>query len=171
MNKKRGNILLQINIGFLLVCLVIVTFYQSFLEAFFNMRKIEEDLEVNRVHRLLISNIEQKITYQARQVCLVDNGYGTTLSCQQLGGKRLVEFYCRPNGQNDKVQGLYISTETLGAEAGVNPLTAPNLQVHKFQAEALDTTSFMLTLELGMVDSTRKHTFTEVFNLCNGIIV
>lgn len=161
---------MQINLGLLLLGLVIITFYQTCLEAFFNIRKIEEDLEIHRVHRLLISNLEQKITYQAAQVSLSDNGYGTQLVCQLLGGGRLTTFYCRPNGQNPKVQGLYIATENTGEGAGVNPLTAPSFAVHSFRAAALNRNTLQLTLELGVENSSRTKRFTEVITLCNGTL-
>jgi hypothetical protein len=171
MNNKKGFILLEITIAFMLMCLLFTTFYQGFLQTAVSMRKIYDDVELNRVAGAVMAAVESEIMYGSEQVILQENKYGSRIVCKNIGPKRTVVFYCsNVVGTMPKVV-IYKSTQIAGRAEGVNPLSSQLVSAAKFQVEKIDGRTLRLEIELKIETTGRSKTFIEVIRLCNGNVI
>ncbi|MPL88463.1 hypothetical protein SDC9_34486 [bioreactor metagenome] len=171
MNSKKGFMLLEITIAFMLMCLLFATFYQGFLQMAVSMRKIYDDVELNRVAGAVMSTVESEIMYSSQQVILQDNKYGNRIVCRNIGPNRTVAFYCsKVEGTKTKVV-VYKSTQIAGRPEGVNPLSSQSVSAEKFQVEKIDGRTLRLEIELKIETTGRSKTFIEVIRLCNGHVI
>lgn len=171
MNKKNGFLLLEILIASLFVCILFATFYKSFLQMVGALGKIQADIELHRAARIIISNVESELIYNAREVSLEENKYGSIIVSYNIGPKRSVAFYCR-NIPNEKAKlAVYKSTKIAGRTEGVNPLSSPDVSIEKWQCKKIDAHTLRLKMQITMAASRRCKTFSEVIRLCNGVVI
>lgn len=171
MNSKKGFMLLEITIAFMLMCLLFVNFYQGFLQMTVSMRKIYDDVELNRVAVAVLAIVESEIMYGSEQIILQENKYGSRIVCRNIGPKRTVVFYCsNVAGTMPKVV-VYKSTQIEGRLEGVNPLSSQVVSAEKFQVEKIDGRTLRLEMELKIEKTGRSKTFIEVIRLCNGHVI
>jgi len=171
MNSKKGFILLEITIAFMLMCLLFATFYQSFLQMAVSMRKIYDDVELNRVACAVMATVESEIMYGSQQVILQENKYGSRIVCRHIGPKRTVIFYCSNVAGTMQKVVVYKSTQIAGRPEGINPLSSQLVSAEKFRVEKIDGRTLRLEMELKIVKTGRRKIFIEVIRLCNGHVV
>jgi len=137
------------------------------------MRKIYDDVELNRVAGAVIATVESEIMYDSVNVSIQENNYGSRIVCQDMGPNRTVVFYCSNiAGTLTEVRGgVYKSTQIAGKAEGVNPLSAPTISVKRFCVEKIDERTLRLELELKIETTGRSKTFIEVIRLCNGYVI
>lgn len=171
MNKRRGSVFLQITVVLLFLGVLFATFYQSFVQMLVSARRMQEDMELNRVSMLLFAAMEREIAYNGAELSLGVNQWGSLLTLKHLGTRRTIAFYCRPLPQDEEIIGFYQSIKSVGKNEGVNPLIPPTVVVKNWKSEKLSNKSVRVTLELATTQGGRSKTFTDRFQLCNGRVL
>ena len=85
--------------------------------------------------------------------------------------KRRVYYYCSESPSGEHGLTLYQRIKVEDKSAGVNPLTAPNVQVTYWHAEKLSAKSLLLVFSIRECSSGREKKFFEVIDLCNGKVL
>jgi predicted regulator of amino acid metabolism with ACT domain len=171
MSSKKGFLLLEITVTFMLICILFATFYQSFLQILGSMRKIYDDLELSRVALSITAIVEREMLYDSSEVILQENNYGSRMVCKNIGPNRTVMFYCSNIGNKTSQIVAYKSTQITGRAEGINPISSPNVSVVKWHSEKIDGRTLRLEIELKMEKTGRSKTFIEVIRLCNGYVI
>lgn len=163
--------LLEILLASMFMCILFATFYQFFLQIVGSLSRIYADIELHRAAQVVISNVESELAYNAREIVLEENKYGSRIICQNIGRRRSVVFYCRniPNEKNKTA--IYKSTKIEGRTAGINPIISPKVSTEQWQCEKIDAHTLRLKMQMKTMTSGRRKTFVEVIRLCNGCVI
>ncbi|MGE4589155.1 MAG: hypothetical protein AB7E34_06220 [Acidaminococcaceae bacterium] len=171
MNKK-GFLLLEYCIALMLASLTLFIFRDTFLQSIKTCQKIASDSEIYRVERATMSLLRENIDFNVDKVELQENASnGTIIVCQETAAKRKIYYYCSESPSGKHVMTLYQRIKVEDKSSGINPLTAPNVEVNAWHVEKLSEKSFLLAFSIRECSSGREKKFFEVINLCNGIVL
>ena len=159
-------------IALMLTSLTLFVFQDTFLQAITTCQKVASDLEIYRVERATMALLRENIDFNVEKVELLeDASNGHIIVCQETAAKRKVYYYCSESPTGRHVMTLYQRIKVEDKSSGINPLTAPNVEVTEWQAEKLSEKSFLLTFSIRESSSGREKKFFEVINLCNGRVL
>ena len=171
MNKK-GFLLLEYCIALMLVSMTLFVFRDVLLQSIRTCEKIASDLEIYRVERTTMSLLRENISFNVDKIELLENASNqTTIICQETAVKRRVYYYCSESPSGEHGLTLYQRIKVEDKSAGVNPLTATNVQVTYWHAEKLSAKSLLLVFSIRECSSGREKKFFEVIDLCNGKVL
>ena len=171
MIRNRGFLLLELIIAAMVICVLFTTFYQSFSQMLFSMRKIHADIELYQAAQAIITSMESEIAYYSKEIILEENSYGSLLASRDIGPRRSVNYYCKNIPGESSQKAIYKSTKIEGRNEGINPLSPPSVSVEKWQITVVDAHTLCLEMELQVKNTKRRKTFVEVIHLCNGYII
>jgi hypothetical protein len=170
MNKSRGILLLEINMVLLLLFVLFTTFYQPFIQILVSLKHMEEDMVLCLSERLLLGRLEQELTFETRELVLQQQATGVTfLKCSLLSADKTRQFFCRPHKEGSGYT-FYQSTQVVGRQEGINPLTPPHVKLLNFRACPVDDHSLKLLMTFGLTSSLRQKSTTRFIKLNNGIL-
>ena len=170
MSKERGVLLLEINFVLLLVFILFTTFYEPLFQFILGLKHMKEDMALCMQERLLLARLEQELIYETRELILEQqNEERTLLTCRFLNSNKTRQFFCRPH-KSGSGYTLYQSTQVIGRQKSINPLTPPHVKVTTFLFQPLNEHSLKVTLGLSLVSASRQRNTTRYMKLGNGTI-
>jgi len=153
-----------------ILCLVIVLSYERCLQAAFTYGRITSDLELYRAERAAFSLVRQEICFYAETVELQEDGAGNpVIVCQEPAPRRKVTYYTQSQGAANNV--LYQKTKVEGKNAGINPLTPPDVTVTAWYVRKMTGNGLLIGIVLKEKKTGREKEFVEAVELGNGKVI
>lgn len=170
MNRKKGYFLLELNIALLLILLLIVGFYQYFLQALLSLKRMQSDVDLCINERLLVGRLERELTFETEQLEIRPDTHSqfSILVLRKKNNGYYRKFFCRQLKQ--QTFALYQETKHGVKNSGVNPLTPPRVKVLALKAEKIESNGVKLTLEIALTDLGRKKRTVKFIRLLNGVV-
>ena len=169
MNKNKGSFLLQINIMLMILCIILGCIYENYIQIIINAKKINSDIEMYRVSRMIFAQLEKTIAYDTKLLEIRNNDWGNVLVSHSISGQKQVTFYCR-KGPKTQDAMFYQKIQVLGRRGGINPLSSPIVTMDRFSLKKVDNRTLVVSLEIHCKKDLRRRKFVEVVKLCNGSI-
>lgn len=170
MNRQKGYFLLELNVALLIILLLIVGFYQYFLQALLSLKRMQSDVDLCLNERLLVGRIERELTFETEQL-EIRQATPSQFSILVLWKKKhgcYRKFFCHQVKHQNFA--LYQETKHGAKHSGVNPLTPPRIKVLALKAEKVENNGVQLTLEIALTESGRKKRTVKFMRLLNGVI-
>ncbi|HIU64517.1 MAG TPA: hypothetical protein IAB06_05750 [Candidatus Avacidaminococcus intestinavium] len=163
--NKRGIILTEVCLGVFITTITLLIAGILFKSLLGGGQKIAIDLAMYRTERSAFLHMRREIGWQAKRVCIINNGKACTLKCYELGEKRTVSYYTGLSGNN-----LYRSIKVIGQNEGINPLLDPEFMVSRWKISKLNEKALVVEIGIKHKKSNRERVFIEVIKVCNGKI-
>lgn len=170
MIKKRGSLLLEMNIFLFLIAMLFSGFSQGMIHLWENIDRVKDQIFMGRVARDLLAIMEYQLTFHTTEVFLQETAGTCILHCTTLGQAKKRSFFCQKYPHSNNF-GFYQKVQVLGRNPGINPLSPPDMGVTNFQVEKLSSFMVKVNFTLTVLATGRHKAFTGVLYLRNGTVL
>lgn len=170
MIKKKGSLLLEINMFLFLFAILFSGFFQGTIHLWENVDKVKDHIFMGRVARDLLAIMEYQLTFHTTEAVVQENSGNSILHCTTLGQAKKRSFFCQKYPQSSNL-GFYQKIQVLGRNPGVNPLSPPDMGVTDFHVEKLSSFMVKVDFTLTVLATGRHKNFTGVLYLRNGTLL
>ena len=161
-NRQKGSLLLEMQIGLLVIALVMAIFATGMRQIAGSWQKMLLDVQLYKAGRYTLSFLEKEIGYRVDTVHIDSH---TATGTPRIVAKTVQwSTYYTYYWKSDKL-GLYKKTESSETK-GVNPLYVPDCQMTVWNVEKVTDT--VLRVSFTLVKNGRSKKFSQLIFCANG---